>query len=97
MIKFKDLIDLQSKIQDDFGTGYILFCNRDTASRYLTKLIPEFQLKEDWFDIKHGHIGWYNNNEVWISEHIPNKTIYWSMYKQIQKFFEETYNEETDI
>ena len=86
MIKFKDFIDLKDKITGSYNTDYILFCNRQTATTYLSKLIPEFQLKEDWFNIKDGHIGWYCDNEVWISEHIPNKTIYWSELDNFKEF-----------
>lgn len=79
-MKFKDLKDLMDKIDVNRPKGRgILYCNMDVIP-YLTKMIPEFQLSEQYPDTLNrgqGFAGMYQDDYVWIHPNVPPKNIIW--------------------
>lgn len=79
MTKFKDVLDLMSKIDINRPKNAVLCCNIDCIP-YLTKLIPEFQLSEHYQDTLnrgHGFVGWYQDDKVFVQPTVPSKNIIW--------------------
>jgi len=81
VISFKSLSDLMNIIDEERPQGNaILFCNLDCVS-YLSKLIPEFQLSENYKNVLNtgnGCIGYYQDDAVVVNPLVPSKSIFWT-------------------
>ena len=81
MISFKSVVDLMNRIDEERPQGNaILFCYLDCVS-YLSKLIPEFQLSENYenvLDTGNGFIGYYQDDAVVVNPLVPSKSIFWT-------------------